>query len=237
MPALRMNSVAIVDTMPGNVPDLLPAFGAVDFSGVIEVLVEGDDGSEIKQAVLTGGAPDLGEHQYPTKCACIGHERARRDAGHANQMLLQMGNLISVGLSIRHRFSRGSFVLFLPMHKQVMMAIKEGDAGKARLVMLNLLTETRIFTDIKDYWARRRWCIRRRPSNRLSKSPMRESSSHLRLNRTSHLLIRLSPSEPIPIDRDDRAMRVPGLVGRRSRPSCAIRNEFGGCSMPIGACH
>jgi GntR family galactonate operon transcriptional repressor len=62
-------------------------------------------------------------------------------AAGGNPLLLQMGNLIGVGLLISHRFSRESFVIFLPMHKNVMDAIKEGDAAGARSAMQRLLTE------------------------------------------------------------------------------------------------
>ncbi len=63
-------------------------------------------------------------------------------AAGRNPLLLQMGNLISVGLLISHRFSRESFALFLPMHKKVMEAIKDGDAAGARSAMQRLLTDT-----------------------------------------------------------------------------------------------
>ena len=49
-------------------------------------------------------------------------------AAGRNPLLLQMGNLISVGLLISHRFSRESFAIFLPMHSKVMEAIKAGDS-------------------------------------------------------------------------------------------------------------
>jgi GntR family galactonate operon transcriptional repressor len=70
-------------------------------------------------------------------------------AAGRNPLLLQMGNLISVGLLISHRFSRESFVIFLPMHKKVMDAIKDGDAAGARRAMQRLLTDTRDY--MKDH--------------------------------------------------------------------------------------
>jgi GntR family transcriptional regulator, galactonate operon transcriptional repressor len=70
-------------------------------------------------------------------------------AAGRNALLLQMGNLIGVGLSISHRFSRESFVIFLPQHKTVMDMIKERDAPGARAAMQRLLTETRDY--MKDH--------------------------------------------------------------------------------------
>ena len=64
-------------------------------------------------------------------------------AAGRNPLLLQMGNLIGVGLLISHRFSRESFVIFLPAHKKVMDAIKDGDAAGATLAMQRLLRDTR----------------------------------------------------------------------------------------------
>lgn len=63
-------------------------------------------------------------------------------AAGRNPLLLQMGNLIGVGLLISHRFSPESFVIFLPGHKAVMDAIKAGDTAAARIAMQRLLTET-----------------------------------------------------------------------------------------------
>jgi GntR family galactonate operon transcriptional repressor len=70
-------------------------------------------------------------------------------AAGGNPLLLQMGNLISVGLYISHRFSRESFVLFLPMHRRVLDAIKARQPAEARAAMQRLLTETRDY--MKDH--------------------------------------------------------------------------------------
>ena len=64
-------------------------------------------------------------------------------AASRNPLLLQMGNLISVGLTISHRFSKESFALFLPMHRSVMEAIKARRPANARTSMQRLLSETR----------------------------------------------------------------------------------------------
>jgi DNA-binding FadR family transcriptional regulator len=70
--------------------------------------------------------------------------RAILSASH-NALLLQMGNLIGVGLYIAHRISSESFVVFLPMHGAVYEAIARRDAKVAREAMEHLLTETQEF--------------------------------------------------------------------------------------------
>lgn len=70
-------------------------------------------------------------------------------AAGSNALLLQMGNLISVGLQISHRFSREAFVVFLPMHRDVLDAIKEGRPAAAREAMHGLLSQTREY--MKDH--------------------------------------------------------------------------------------
>ena len=70
-------------------------------------------------------------------------------AAGGNPLLLQMGNLISVGLFISHRFSRESFVIFLPMHRKVMEAIKDRNPSEASAAMHRLLSETRDY--MKDH--------------------------------------------------------------------------------------
>ncbi len=62
-----------------------------------------------------------------------------------NPLLLQMGNLIGVGLLISHRFSRKSFTIFLPMHRDVLIAIEKRDRSRAQDAMRRLLTETRAY--------------------------------------------------------------------------------------------
>ena len=91
---------------------------------------------EASQASVPGIEADLRFH------------RAILAAG-GNALLLQMGNLISVGLSISHRFSRESFAIFLPQHEAVMAAIVARDAGAARQTMQKLLLETRDY--MKDH--------------------------------------------------------------------------------------
>lgn len=70
-------------------------------------------------------------------------------AASRNQLLLQMGNLIGVGLSISHRFSQESFALFLPLHGRVMESIEERRPAAARAAMQRLLERTRDY--MKDH--------------------------------------------------------------------------------------
>ncbi len=62
-------------------------------------------------------------------------------AGH-NALLLQLGNLIAVGLYIAHKISSESFTVFLPMHKLVLDGIRNRDAAASRHAMERLLSET-----------------------------------------------------------------------------------------------
>jgi DNA-binding FadR family transcriptional regulator len=62
-----------------------------------------------------------------------------------NDLLLQMGNLIGVGLLVSHKLSSDSFDVFLPMHKEVLDAVAARRPEVARAAMARLLTETRPF--------------------------------------------------------------------------------------------
>ena len=64
-------------------------------------------------------------------------------AAAATPLLLQMGNLISVGLSISHRFSNEAFAIFLPKHQAVLDGIQRRDPDAARRAMHELLAGTR----------------------------------------------------------------------------------------------
>lgn len=85
---------------------------------------------EASQATVPGIEADLRFH------------RGILAASH-NPLLLQMGNLIGAGLAISHRFSRESFVIFLPQHRDVLLAIRSRDVAAARAAMLHMLEETR----------------------------------------------------------------------------------------------
>ena len=66
-------------------------------------------------------------------------------AGAQNALLLQMGNLIAVGLSISHQISSESFTVFLPLHKKVLDAIVARRPEQASACMERLLEETLAF--------------------------------------------------------------------------------------------
>jgi DNA-binding FadR family transcriptional regulator len=66
-------------------------------------------------------------------------------AASDNPLLLQIGNLIAVGLCIAHKISSESFVVFLPRHKAVYEAAKSRNSLAAHDSMEHLLSETREF--------------------------------------------------------------------------------------------
>lgn len=111
-----------------------------DAAGFAATRATAADLLEIEQAFQT--MTDAGLAGLPGIEQDLRFHRGILAAGH-NPLLLQMGNLIGVGLLISYRFSRESFVIFLPMHKRVMDAIKDGDPDAAKLAMQRLLTETR----------------------------------------------------------------------------------------------
>ena len=70
-------------------------------------------------------------------------------AASSNALLLQMGNLIGVGLHMSHQMSHESFAVFLPVHGKVLDAIRAHDPGSAEKAMRQLLTGTFEFTSRK----------------------------------------------------------------------------------------
>jgi DNA-binding FadR family transcriptional regulator len=70
--------------------------------------------------------------------------RAVLAAAH-NDLLLQMGNLIGVGLTVSYRLSSASYTLFLPLHKDIADAIVTRDPAAARAAMARLLVDTQAF--------------------------------------------------------------------------------------------
>jgi DNA-binding FadR family transcriptional regulator len=63
-------------------------------------------------------------------------------AAGQNPLLLQMGNLIGVGLYISHKISSESYTVFLPLHKKVLDAIIKRSPDTAKKAMQRLLSET-----------------------------------------------------------------------------------------------
>ncbi len=70
--------------------------------------------------------------------------RAVLAAAH-NDLILQMGNLIGVGLTVSYRLSSESYALFLPLHKAIADAIAARDAAAAHAAMQRLLVDTQSF--------------------------------------------------------------------------------------------
>lgn len=86
-------------------------------------------------------------------------------AASRNALLLQMGNLIAVGLYISHQISSESFTVFLPLHNRVLDAIAAQDANSAEQSMRQLLSETLTFVSRHlDNKARPRPARQRSPS-------------------------------------------------------------------------
>lgn len=86
-------------------------------------------------------------------------------AASQNALLLQMGNLIAVGLYISHQISSESFTVFLPLHNRVLDAIAAQDANSAEQSMRQLITETLTFVGRHlDHKARPRPARQRSPS-------------------------------------------------------------------------
>ena len=92
--------------------------------------------SDAYEAMAAGRAP--GETAID---ADLHFHRSILSAGH-NALLLQMGNLIGVGLFISHQTSSESFEIFLPMHKNVLDAIAARAPAEAEASMRRLLSET-----------------------------------------------------------------------------------------------
>ena len=80
--------------------------------------------------------------------ADLDFHRAILSAGH-NALLLQMGNLIAVGLLVSYRISTDPFSVFLIRHKEVLEAIKKRRPAAAHKTMDRLLTETRDFLEAR----------------------------------------------------------------------------------------
>jgi DNA-binding FadR family transcriptional regulator len=74
--------------------------------------------------------------------------RAVLAAAH-NHLVLQMGNLIGVGLIVSYRLSSDSFTVFLPLHKDVLDAIAARRSDIARRAMARLLSDTHVFLDAR----------------------------------------------------------------------------------------
>ena len=103
-----------------------------------------DDLAEIAQAYAAMAAADQAGSSAID--ADLRFHQAILAAGH-NDLLLQMGNLIGVGLLISYRISSDTFAVFLPHHKAVLDAIAARDPTAGRRAMERLLAETRAFLE------------------------------------------------------------------------------------------
>jgi DNA-binding FadR family transcriptional regulator len=74
--------------------------------------------------------------------ADLDFHRAILSAAH-NDLLMQMGKLIGVGLLISYRISTGHYTLFIGRHREVLTAISKRRPDTARRSMERLLAETR----------------------------------------------------------------------------------------------
>jgi DNA-binding FadR family transcriptional regulator len=68
-------------------------------------------------------------------------------AAARNDLLLQMGNLIAVGLLTSFRITRDTFTVFLGRHRDVLDAIRRRRPEEARAAMESLLAGTRDFLE------------------------------------------------------------------------------------------
>jgi DNA-binding FadR family transcriptional regulator len=103
-----------------------------------------EDLAEIRQAYADMAAADpAGDTAID---ADLRFHRGILAAGH-NDLLLQMGNLIGVGLLISYRISSDTFTVFLPQHKAVLDAIADRRPSEGRRAMERLLAETRAFLE------------------------------------------------------------------------------------------
>jgi DNA-binding FadR family transcriptional regulator len=102
----------------------------------------------VPEIALIGEAFESMTHASANKISGIDADllfhRSILAASH-NPLLLQMGNLIAVGLYIAHKISSESFAVFLPKHKMVYEAIRKRDDIAAHDSMEHLLSETHKF--------------------------------------------------------------------------------------------
>lgn len=90
------------------------------------------------------------ETSNTTTDAAIGADLAFHQsilAAAHNALLLQMGSLIGVGLQVSYRISKDPYDVFLPRHKEVLVAIKARQPDTARKAMDALLRGTRDFLE------------------------------------------------------------------------------------------
>ncbi|MBN9022510.1 MAG: FadR family transcriptional regulator [Rhizobiales bacterium] len=80
--------------------------------------------------------------------ADLDFHRAILAAAH-NDLLLQMGKVIGVGLLVSYRLSLDQYTLFVGRHEEVLVAIRRRRPQAARKMMERLLAETRGYLDTR----------------------------------------------------------------------------------------
>jgi DNA-binding FadR family transcriptional regulator len=111
-----------------------------------ELAAERADNAEIAEMAAAFRIMETAEAGPFAINADLRFHRAILAAAH-NELLLQLGNLIGVGLQVSYRLSSESFLVFLPLHKDVLDAIAARRPSRARATMARLVSETRAFLD------------------------------------------------------------------------------------------
>jgi DNA-binding FadR family transcriptional regulator len=100
----------------------------------------------IAKAFAVMATAEAGRTTEAAIMADLDFHRAILSAAH-NDLILQMGKLIGVGLLVSYRISTGHYTLFLGRHEDVLTAIRKRRPDTARKMMDRLLTETRDYLD------------------------------------------------------------------------------------------
>jgi DNA-binding FadR family transcriptional regulator len=100
-------------------------------------------------ATIAAAFDDMADADYRSDAAIDADLRFHRAilAASGNDLLLQMGSLIGVGLRVSFRITNEPFTVFLPLHRRVRDEISARRAGPARDAMAQLLSETRDFLE------------------------------------------------------------------------------------------
>jgi GntR family transcriptional regulator, galactonate operon transcriptional repressor len=100
-------------------------------------------------ATIAAAFDDMAGADYRSDAAIDADLRFHRAilAASGNDLLLQMGSLIGVGLRVSFRITNEPFTVFLPLHRRVRDEISARRAGPARDAMAQLLSETRDFLE------------------------------------------------------------------------------------------